>query len=132
MADLHFPTTDPFVLMADLSVMVNHKLPHPHAYSAPHQALSQNPLCPHVLAVKNRFSDPTKEQEGRDQQGKDIMNDHQGKALREGCHERKKAWASGSSREKKDTNRNLARVTTKSKSRTQTVSNRRVSRRVKN
>jgi len=33
-----------------------------------------------------------------------------------------------SSREKKNTNRNLARATTKSKSRTQTVSNGRVSR----
>jgi len=56
-----------------------------------------------------------KKQEGRDQQGKDITNDRQGKALRVGCHERKKAWTSVSSREKKDTNRNLARATTKSK-----------------
>ena len=48
------------------------------------------------------------------------------KALREGCHERKNARTSVSSREKKDTNRNLARVTTKSRSETQTVSNRRV------
>jgi len=38
--------------------------------------------------VKNGFSDPTKEQEGQDQQGKDIMSDCQGKALREVCHER--------------------------------------------
>ena len=50
------------------------------------------------------------------------------KALREGCCERKKARTSVSSREKKDTNRNLARATTKSKSRMQTVSNGHVSR----
>ena len=43
--------------------------------------------------------------------------------LSEGCHERKKARMSVSLRDKKDTNRNLARVTTKSKSRMQTVSN---------
>ena len=73
--------------------------------------------------VKNGFSDLTKEKEGQDRQGKDITNDHQGRALREGCHERKEAWASVSSREKKNTNRNLVRVTTKSKSRMQTVSN---------
>ena len=49
------------------------------------------------------------------------MNDHQGKALEEGCHEREWAWTSVSSREKNNTKRNLARVTTKSKSRMQTV-----------
>ena len=57
-------------------------------------------MCmPHDLAsprpwdgVKNGFSDLTKEQEGRDWQGKDVMNEHQGKALREGCHEIKEAW----------------------------------------
>jgi len=38
-----------------------------------------------VLLVKNRFSDPTKEQVGQDWQRKDIINDHQGKALKEGC-----------------------------------------------
>ena len=54
------------------------------------------------------------------------------KALREGCHERKKARTSVSSREKKDTNRNLVRATTKSKSEMQTVSNRHVGRWVKN
>jgi len=52
--------------------------------------------------VKNGFSDLTKEQEDQDRQGKDITNDRQGKALREGCHERKKAWTSVSSREKKE------------------------------
>jgi len=55
------------------------------------------------------------------------MNRHQTKALREGCHERKKAWVGVSSREKMNTNMNLARVTTKSKSEMQTVSNGRVS-----
>jgi len=80
-------------------------------------------MPPFLKTVKNRFSDLTKEQEGRDWQGKDVTNDHQGKALREGCHERKEAQAGVSSREKKNTNRNLVRVTTKSKSRMQTVSN---------
>ena len=56
------------------------------------------------------------------------MNRHQAKALREGCNERKKARAGVSSREKMNTNMNLARVTTKSKSETQTVSNGCVSR----
>jgi len=51
------------------------------------------------------------------------MNRHQTKALREGCRERKKAWVGVSSREKMNTNMNLARATTKSKSETQTVSN---------
>ena len=74
-------------------------------------------------SVKNGFSDPTKEQGGRDRQGKDVMNDHQGKALREDCHEREWAQRSVSSREKNNTKRNLVRVTTKSKSKMQTVSN---------
>jgi len=37
--------------------------------------------------VKNGFSDPTKEQIGQDQCRKDITNDHQEKAPKEGCHE---------------------------------------------
>ena len=69
--------------------------------------------------VKNGFYDPTKGQEGQDRQGK---------ALREGCHERELAQMSVSSREKNNTKRNLARATTKSKSRMQTVSNGHVSR----
>jgi len=56
------------------------------------------------------------------------MNRCQTKALREGCRERKKAWAGVSSREKMNTNKNLVRATTKSKSETQTVSNGRVGR----
>jgi len=75
------------------------------------------------LCVKTRFSDPTKEQEGQDQPRKDVMNRRQVKALREGCRERKEAWMGVSSREKINTNRNLARATTKSKSEMQTVSN---------
>jgi len=51
------------------------------------------------------------------------MTRRQVKALREGCHERKEARTGVSSRKKINTNRNLARVTTKSKSETQTVSN---------
>jgi len=76
-----------------------------------------------VVGVKNGFSDPTKVQEGRDWPRKDIMNRCQGKALSEGCHERKKARTVVSSREKINNNKNLARVTTKSKSEMQTVSN---------
>ena len=38
------------------------------------------------------------------------MNDHQGKALEEGCHEREWARTSASSREKTNTKRNLARA----------------------
>jgi len=56
------------------------------------------------------------------------MNRCQVKALREGCHERKEARMGVSSREKINTNRNLVRVTTKSKRKTQTVSNGCVSR----
>ena len=63
---------------------------------------------------------------------KDITNDCQGKALKEGYHEREWAQTSVSSREKNDTKRNLVRATTKSKSRMQTVSNGRVGQRVKN
>jgi len=51
------------------------------------------------------------------------MNRLRGKALSEGCRERKKAWTVVSSREKINNNKNLVRVTTKSKSETQTVSN---------
>jgi len=47
----------------------------------------------------------------------------QGKALREGCHERKWAQMSVSSREKNSTKRSLVRATTKSKSKMQTVTN---------
>jgi len=80
-------------------------------------------IWPELACVKNRFSDPTKEQKGQDWPRKDIVNRHQVRALKEGCHERKKAQVGVSSREKENTNRNLARVTTQSKSRTQTVSN---------
>ena len=41
------------------------------------------------ISVKNRFSDLTKEQIGQDWQGKDITNECQGKALKEGCCERR-------------------------------------------
>jgi len=79
-------------------------------------------------AVKNGFSDLMKGQEGRDWPRKDVMNRHQVNALREGCRERKEAWMGVSSREKMNTNKNLVRATTKSKSEMQTVSNRRVGR----
>jgi len=87
---------------------------------------------PHQITVKNRFSNPTKEQEGQDWQGKDVMNDHKGKALREGCCEREWAQMSVSSRERNNTKRNLVRATTKSKSEMQTVSNGCVGQWVKN
>src|SRR5882724_3576344 len=62
--------------------------------------------------VKNGFSDLTKEQIGQDQSRKDITNDHQGRALKEGCCEREWAWESVSLTEK-----------TKSKSGMQTITN---------
>ena len=46
---------------------------------------------------------------------------YQGKALKEGCHEREWAWMSVSAREKTNAKRNLVRVMTKSKSKMQTV-----------
>jgi len=54
---------------------------------------------------------------------KNVEGDRQGKALKEGCRERRWAQTGVSLREEINTNRNLARVTTKSKSGTQTVSN---------
>jgi len=81
-----------------------------------------------IILSRMGFSDLTKEQEGQDQQGKDVTNECQGKALREGCREREWARVSVSSREKNSTKRNLSGVTTKSKSEMQTVSNRCVSR----
>ena len=83
----------------------------------------QRPTDKQNGSVKNGFSDPTKEREGRDQPRKDIINGCQDEALREGCHERKEAQTGVSSREKINTNRKLARVTTKSKSEMQIVSN---------
>jgi len=75
------------------------------------------------MAVKNRFSDLTKEKIGQDQQRKVVTNDCQGRALEEGCHEREWAQTSVPSREKTNTKRNLVRVMTESKSRTQTFTN---------
>jgi len=57
--------------------------------------------------VKNGFSDPTKVQKGQDRQRKDVEGDRQGKALKEGCCERRWARMSVSSREEINTNRNL-------------------------
>jgi len=60
---------------------------------------------------------------GWDQFRKDIINEHQGKALKEGCHEREWAQTGVSSTEKTNTKGNLARVMTKSESETQMVTN---------
>ena len=57
--------------------------------------------------VKNGFSILTRGQAGQDWQVKDITNDRQGKALREGCHEREWAQMSVSSRKKNNTKMNL-------------------------
>ena len=51
------------------------------------------------------------------------MNDHQEKAVREGCHEREWAQTGVPSTEKTNTKEDLARVMTKSRSRMQTVTN---------
>ena len=77
-------------------------------------------IKPHV---KNRFSNPTKEQIGWYWCRKDVTNDHQEKALKEGCHEREQAQMDVCSTEKTNTKEHLARVMTKSKSKTQTVAN---------
>ena len=53
--------------------------------------------------VKNGFSDPTKVQIGQGQHRIDITNDHQEKALKEGCHERKQAQLDVCSIEKTNT-----------------------------
>jgi len=53
--------------------------------------------------VKNSFSDQTKEQIGQERCRKDIMNDHQEKALKEGCCEREQALRGVSSTEKTNT-----------------------------
>jgi len=76
-----------------------------------------------MVVVKDRFSDPTKEQIGQDQCRNDITNDHQEKALKEGCHEREQAWMDVSPIEKTNTKEDLARVMTKSRSKMQTVTN---------
>jgi len=76
--------------------------------------------------VKNRFSNPSKVQIGWDQQRNDVMNEHWEKALREGCCEREQAWMGVSSTEKANTKWDF-RAITKSKSKTQTVTNGHVS-----
>jgi len=60
-------------------------------------------------------------------QGKVFLS--KSSALREGCRKRKEARTNVSSRERMNTNIDLARATTKSKSKTQAVSNGRVGRR---
>jgi len=51
------------------------------------------------------------------------MNEHWEKVFRVGYHEREQAWMSVSPTGKTNTKGDLARVTTKSKSKTQTVTN---------
>ena len=51
------------------------------------------------------------------------MNEHQEMALREGSHEREQAWMGVSPSEKTNTKEDLARATTKSKRKMQTVTN---------
>ena len=60
------------------------------------------------------------------------MNDCQEKALKEGCHEREQALTDVSSTEKTNTKEALARAMTKSRSKTQTVTNGCVSRKQMN
>jgi len=88
----------------------------------------------YLSLVMSRTGFPTqlKCKKGRDRQRKDVEGDRQGKALKEGCRERRWARTGVSSREEINTNRHLARATTKSKSGTQTVSNGHVGQRVKN
>ena len=58
-------------------------------------------------------------QEGQDQLGNDVKNDHQGNALKEGCCERREAQMGVSSTERMNTKRDLTRVTVKTSSETQ-------------
>ena len=51
------------------------------------------------------------------------MNDCQEKALKEGCHEREQVQMGMSSTKKTNTKEDLARATTKSRSKLQTVTN---------
>ena len=73
--------------------------------------------------MKNGFSNLTKVQKGWGQYRIDVMNDHQRKALREGCNEREQAWMDVPSTEKTNIREDLARAMTKSRSKTQTVTN---------
>jgi len=60
---------------------------------------------------------------GQDLYRIDTMKDGQGKALREGCCEREQAQKDVPSTEKTNTKEDLARATTKSGSKMQTVAN---------
>src|SRR5882672_5663245 len=60
-------------------------------------------------------SDSTKWQIGHSQTENDGPRDHQGKALIKGCHERTRARGCVPSQEKVYTNKNLTRVTVKSR-----------------
>ena len=60
------------------------------------------------------------------------MNDYHEKALKEGCHEREQSQMDVSSTEKTNTKEDLTRVTAKSESKIQTVTNGRVSREATN
>ena len=59
---------------------------------SPRCELGDNSGSQGELGVRNGFSNPTKEQIGQDQCRKDIMNDCQEKALKEGCCENKLRW----------------------------------------
>ena len=74
-----------------------------------------------MILVKNRLSDPTKEQDGQDQWRNDIKSDCWGKALKEGCCERTKAQTCVSPIEKTVNIKDLTRVMAKTQSWTQTV-----------
>ena len=75
----------------------------------------------YVLPVKNGFSNPTKVQIGQGQYRRDVTDDCQMKALKEGCCEREQAQTDVSSTVKTSTKRELARATTKSRSEMKTV-----------
>jgi len=77
----------------------------PNTHRPPSCSLTWWPrYCPLVWqSVKKGFSYLTKEKIGQDKCRKDVMNDHQEKALKEGCHEREWVRIGVSSTEKTNT-----------------------------
>src|SRR5882672_10944631 len=71
--------------------------------------------CQLLHWCQERVSNSTKEQRGRVRTRNNRQGDHQCKALVKGCRERTRARIHVSSQEKVHTNRNLARVTAKSR-----------------
>ena len=74
----------------DLALGTDHDICINHFYFQAHPPLRVGSMCSREITVfkyesiKNRFSNPNKEQVGQDRQGKDITNDCQGKGSQRG------------------------------------------------